>query len=85
LTRIKPLPRADGSRVRSLIEEVIAEHPAEYLPADGWQERASRVLKNMLPKALSDLLDEFLAVRQAKQNERVSQPEPPADEHKLGF
>jgi hypothetical protein len=85
LARIKPLPRADGSRVRSLIEEVIAEHSAEYLPADGWQERASRVLKNMLPKALSDLLDEFLAVRQAKQNERVSQPEPLADEHKLGF
>ena len=36
-------------RVKALIEEVIASHPADYLPADGWQEKASRVLEEMLP------------------------------------
>jgi hypothetical protein len=86
LTQIKPLPRADGNRVKGLIEEVIAEHPADYLPADGWQEKASRVLEEMLPPALSKLLDEFLAVRLEEQhNSRVSQPAPQDDERRLGF
>jgi hypothetical protein len=71
--------------VKSLIEEVIASHPADYLPADGWQEKASRVLKDMLPFSLAKLLDEFLAVRIENQNTRVSQPEPQADERRLGF
>ncbi|MBI5962250.1 MAG: type IV secretory system conjugative DNA transfer family protein [Chloroflexi bacterium] len=85
LTQIKPLPRADSIRVGMLIEEVIAGHRAEYLPIDGWQERASRVLKNMLPKALSDLLEEFLAERMKNQESGVNQPDPPADELRLGF
>jgi len=85
LTRIKPLPRAEGDRVRNLIEEVIASHPTDYLPADGWQERASRVLGNMLPPAAAELLDEFLAVKRMKQNENVSQPQPLQDERRLGF
>jgi len=86
LTQIKPLPRADGNRVKTLIEEVIAEHPADYLPADGWQEKASRVLEEMLPPALSKLLDEFLAVRMEEQhNTKISQPAPHDDERRLGF
>ena len=86
LTQIKPLPRADGNRVKALIEEVIANHPADYLPADGWQEKASRALEEMLPPALSKLLDEFLAVRLEEQhNSRVSQPAPQDDERRLGF
>ena len=35
LTQIKPLPRADGSRVKALIEEVIAAHP-DRLSARRW-------------------------------------------------
>jgi hypothetical protein len=86
LSQIKPLPRADSLRVRALIEEVIASHPIDYLPADGWQEKASKVLKEMLPEAISKLLDEALAVRMEKQqNTRVSQPAPQADERRLGF
>jgi hypothetical protein len=86
LTQIKPLPRADGNRVKGLIEEVIAEHPADYLPADGWQEKASRVLEEMLPPALSKLLDEFLAVRMEEQhNTKISQPAAQDDERRLGF
>ncbi len=85
LTQIKPLPRADGARVRALIEEVIASHPNEYLPADGWQEKASKVLEDMLPAALARLLDEFLAVRIENQNTKVSQPEPQMDDRRLGF
>jgi hypothetical protein len=85
LTQIKPLPRADGSRVKALIEEVIASHPDDYLPADGWQEKASKALEEMLPPALSKLLDEFLAVRLENQEARVSQPVPQDDDRRLGF
>ena len=85
LTQIKPLPRADGSRVKALIEEVIASHPEDYLPADGWQEKASKALEEMLPPALSKLLDEFLAVRLENQEARVSQPAPQDDDRRLGF
>jgi len=86
LTQIKPLPRADASRVRALIEEVIAAHPNDYLPADGWQEQASKVLEDMLPAALSKLLDEFLAVRIEEQHKtQIRQPAPQEDERRLGF
>lgn len=85
LAKITSLPRADGTRVRALIEEVIIAHPNDYLPADGWQEKASRVLENMLPGALSRLLDEFLAVRMENQEARVSQPAKQEDERRLGF
>jgi hypothetical protein len=86
LTQIQPLPRADVSRVKALIEEVIAVHPADYLPADGWQEKASNVLENMLPRALSKLLNEFLAVELEGHNYgRVHQPSSQEDERRLGF
>ena len=82
LTQIKPLPRADGNRVKNLIEEVIASHPGDYLPADGWQEKASKVLANMLPPAVAELLDELL---ETKREKKVSQPDPELDERRLGF
>lgn len=85
LTQIKPLPHADSGRVKALIEEVIAAHPADYLPADGWQEKASKVLKGMLPAALSHLLEEFLAVRLEKEKAKVTQPAAQEDERRLGF
>ena len=86
LTQIKPLPRADASRVRALIEEVIAAHPTDYLPADGWQEKASGALRDMLPRNLSHLLDEFLAVWLEEQNNtQIHQPAPVEDERRLGF
>jgi len=85
LTQIKPLPRADNSRVKTLIEEVIASHPIDYLPADGWQEKASKVLETMLPAAQAKLLDEFLGVRMANQEAKVSQPPPLSDDRHLGF
>jgi len=82
LTKIQPLPPADGERVGKLIEEVIASHPKDYLPVDGWQENASRVLAKMLPPTLAELLDEWLAV---KRDKKVSQPGPIQDERRLGF
>jgi hypothetical protein len=85
LTQIKPLPRADIVRVKQLIQEVIANHPADYLPADGWQERASNVLEQVLPASLARLLDEFLAVRLANQNTKVTQPASQKDDRRLGF
>jgi hypothetical protein len=85
LAQIEALPRADGGRVRALIQEVIANHPADYLPADGWQENASRVLQNMMPPVLASLLDEFLAARLDKQEAILAQPAPRPDDRRLGF
>src|SRR5690606_23391512 len=86
LTQIKPLPRADHRRVKSLIEEVIAAHPNDYLPADGWQEKASKVTEDMLPAALAKLLDEFLGVRmEYMQYTRIVHPAHQEDERMLGF
>jgi hypothetical protein len=85
LTQIKPLPRADSVRVKKLIQEVIADNPADYLPADGWQDKASKVLEEMLPAALSKLLDEFLAVRLENQNTKVTRPPSQVDDRRLGF
>jgi len=85
LTQITPLPRSDGARVRALIKEVIASHPMDYLPEDGWQERASQSLKKMLPPALSELLAEMLAVKQEKKKAKINQPPPGDDERRLGF
>ncbi len=85
LAQIQPLPRADSARVRSLIEEVIAAHPAEYFRADGWQETAATVLSGMLPKALADVLDQFMKDRLENQDRRVNQPAPPYDPLNLGF
>jgi hypothetical protein len=86
LTQIKPLPRADAVRVRKLIGEVIAAHPTDYLPADGWQEKASIALQDMLPHTLSKLLDEFLGVRlEETHNTQIQQPSPGEDDRRLGF
>lgn len=85
LTRIKPLPRADAKRVNELIQEVIDNHPREYLPADGWQERAASVLEKMLPEALAQLLDELLGARLKKKKEKVNQPAVQNDERRIGF
>jgi hypothetical protein len=85
LAQIDPLPRADQARVKELIQEVIASHPTDYLPANGWQENAARVLEGMLPAALSKLLDEFLAVRLENQEAKVAQPTSTIDDRRLGF
>jgi hypothetical protein len=85
LAQIQPLPRADNRRVRQLIQDVIENHSADYWPGDGWQEKASRVLEEMLPANLSRLLDEFLAVRLENQEVKVTQPVKRVDDRRLGF
>jgi len=85
LAQIKPLPRADSQRVAALMQEVFANHPADYLPMDGWQENASRVLRNMMPPSLASLLDEFLSARLNRQEAGVTQPMAADDTLRLGF
>lgn len=85
LAQIQPLPRADAGRVNALVQEVFANHPGDYLPLDGWQENASKVLKDMLPRLLASLLDEFLAARLNRQEAGVAQPADPEDDRRLGF
>lgn len=85
LAQIQPLPRANAGRVSGLMQEVFAAHAEEYFPLDGWQEKASRSLRNMLPPALASLLDEFLAARLNHQESSVTQPIPADDPLHLGF
>ena len=85
LAQIQPLPRADASRVKMLMEEVFAAHADEYLPLDGWQERAAHSLRGMLPPSTAGLLDELLAARQANKTKSVTQPDPVEDPLRLGF
>jgi hypothetical protein len=85
LAQIQPLPRADASRVKDLIEEVIAAHSSEYFRADGWQEKASNVLRAMLPKALADVLDQFIGDRVDNQEKKVEQAAPVDDPLNLGM
>lgn len=85
LAQIQPLPRADSGRVRALMEEVFAAHADEYLPMDGWQERAAHALRGMLPPSTAGLLDELLAARQANKTKSVTQPDPAEDPLRLGF
>jgi hypothetical protein len=85
LARIQPLPRADSQRVAALMQKVFANHPQDYLPLDGWQEKASRVLQNMMAPPLASLLDEFLSARLNRQEAGVSQPVPADDPLHLGF
>ena len=85
LAQIQPLPRADSGRVRALMEEVFAAHADEYLPMDGWQERAAHSLRGMLPPSTAGLLDELLAARQANKTKSVAQPDPVEDPLRLGF
>jgi hypothetical protein len=85
LAQIQPLPRANAERVATLMQEVFANHPGDYLPLDGWQENASKVLKDMLPPALASLLDEFLSARLSRQEAGVTQPADPEDDRRLGF
>ncbi len=85
LAQIQPLPRADSGRVRTLMEAVFAAHADEYLPMDGWQERAAHSLRGMLPPSTAGLLDELLAARQARKATGVTQPDPADDPLRLGF
>ena len=85
LAQIQPLPRADSDRVKTLMEEVFAAHADEYLPMDGWQERAAHSLRGMLPPSTAHLLDELLAARLARKDASVSQPVPAEDPLRLGF
>ena len=64
---------------------MIANHPQDYSAGDNWQEKASQVLKTMMPPALGSLLDEFLAARLTKQETVVVQPEEAPDDRRLGF
>ena len=58
--RIKPLPRADPARVQALIREVIAAHPDDYAPGDGWQDNVVRAMEGIVPHTARGLLDKLL-------------------------
>jgi hypothetical protein len=57
--KVKPLKRPNPERITKLIREVIGAHPEDYLPGDGWQERAVAMLSSMLTPVYQGYLSEF--------------------------
>ena len=63
LARIEPLARANPVRVQALIREVIAAHPSDYAPAQGWQERSVKALSSIIEEErYQGMLSEALGV-----------------------
>ena len=60
LVRIEPLVRAEPVRVQTLIREVIAAHPDDYVPGDGWQDNVVRAMEGIVPHTARGLLDKLL-------------------------
>jgi hypothetical protein len=60
LVKIEPLVRADPTRVQALIREVIAAHPDDYAPGDGWQDNVVRAMAGIVPHTARGLLDKLL-------------------------
>lgn len=58
--RIEPLPRAEPTRVQALIREVIAAHPDDYAPGDGWQDNVLRAMEGIVPHTARGLLNKLL-------------------------
>ena len=73
--RIEPLPRADPERVRVLIREVIAAHPADYAPGDGWQDNVVRAMEGIVPHTARGLLDKLLTPNQERDYDADRQTE----------
>ena len=57
--KVKPLKRPNPERITKLIREVIGAHPEDYLPGNGWQERAVTMLSSMLTTVYQGYLSEF--------------------------
>jgi len=58
--RIDPLPRSDPVRVQALIREVIAAHPDDYAPGDGWQDNVVQAMEGIVPHTARGLLGQLL-------------------------
>jgi hypothetical protein len=87
LVEVEPLAPGDSGRVRDLIREVIAAHPADYAPADGWQAQAVSALVDLVPFAYRQLLSElFVPTDGSRAGAGASAPaaEKP-DTRRLGF
>ena len=84
LAQIEPLVRADPARVQALIREVIAAHPTEYAPAEGWQERAVDALTQIVPSEYLKILGrkEKSPTEEAKGNNPLTEENDPLN---LGF
>ena len=60
LIRIEPLPRADPTRIQALMREIIAAHPEDYVPGEGWQENVVRAMEGIVPHTARGLLGKLL-------------------------
>jgi hypothetical protein len=88
--RIEPLPRAEPAHVQTLIRAVIAAHPEDYAPGDGWQDNVVRAMEGIVPHTARGLLDQLLAPNLEKEKSaREEQEKVPdfdkSDQRRLGW
>jgi hypothetical protein len=85
LVEVEPLHPGEPEQVQALIREVIAAHPQDYAPAEGWQEQAVSALVELVPFAYQQMLSE-LFVPTGGPGAAQGAPEPSApDRRRLGF
>lgn len=90
LVQIEPLVRADPGRVQALIREVIAAHPDDYAPGEGWQDNVVRAMEGIVPHTARGLLDKLLVPNlemDPRSGEKVEegQGSKSQDERRLGW
>jgi hypothetical protein len=86
LVQVEPLAPGDPGRVQALIREVIAAHPQDYAPADGWQEQAVAALVELVPFAYQQLLSELFVPTDGGRGGERNTPTPETPDHRrLGF
>jgi len=82
LIRIEPLLRADPTRVQALIREIIAAHPEDYAPGDGWQDNVVRAIEGIVPHNVRGLLKKLLTPDPEIENPPGGEAQKtPGDEH----
>lgn len=74
LAQVEPLTRANSERVQALIREVIAAHPEDYVPAEGWQARSVAAMNELVSAPYKALLEKVMGVAEAETG-RESLPE----------
>jgi hypothetical protein len=86
LVEVEPLRPGDPGRVQAFIREVIAAHPEDYAPAEGWQGRAVAALVELVPLAYRQLLSELFVPTDEGGAGVGGAPDPETpDRRRLGF
>jgi hypothetical protein len=61
LVRISPVGSSDPDHVQQVIRDVIAAHPEDYKQVGDWEKSAIKAIKQMIPQAQWNLLNQVFS------------------------